>query len=502
MFGSVWIRSAEIRNFKSIEASGTVELSRVTVLIGPNNAGKSAFIHALYSLQVGSLPPSECLRAGSPGFSVTIEVDDASENPWQAVVNSDRARIEASFSSGGPQKVIIDGSHHTAQIAQQEPNAFFYPQLGKRKVVSYNREVNASYAGTVLPSWHNLVSKLQRLSNPDFPGSQEYRSACEAILGFVVTVFPSEIGQQAGRYIDRDTAIPLEQMGEGVSAVAGLLADVASAEGRCFLIEEPENDLHPAALKELLALLLRAAERNQLIVTTHSNTVLKYLGSHPETRIIKVTSNPAELPPVSRFESVANTPTGRLALLRELGYELFDFDLYDAWLIFEESSAERIVRQYFLRWYVPALVGRLRTLSAGGTGNVEPTFADFSRLFLYAHLQPTYAGRAWVLVDGDASGRNVVKRLRGRFGDTWAPSNFRSLSREDFEQYYPSRFSADVAAISLIPRGKGRQEAKSVLLATVVAWIEEDEDAAKAAFADSAQEVIGLLQEIKRAICD
>jgi hypothetical protein len=372
----------------------------------------------------------------------------------------------------------------------------------KRKVVSYNRDVNLNYARTILPSWHNLVSRLQRLSNPDFPGSQEYRSACEAILGFVVTVFPSETGQQAGRYIDRDTAIPLEQMGEGVSAVAGLLVDVASAEGRCFLIEEPENDLHPAALKELLSLLLRAAEGNQLIVTTHSNIVLRYLGSHHEARIIKVTNNAAELPPVSRFESVANTPAGRLSLLRELGYELFDYDLYDAWLIFEESSAERIVRQYFLRWYVPALVGRLRTLSAGGTGNVEPTFADFSRLFLYAHLQPTYAGRAWVLVDGDASGRNVIERLRVRFGDTWAPGNFRSLSRENFEQYYPSRFSADVAHISLIPHGKDRQEAKGALLAAVIAWIEEDEDAAKAAFADSGEEIVGLLQEIESAICD
>lgn len=496
----MWIRSAEIQNFKSIAASGAVELGRVTVLIGANNSGKSSFVQALYSFQIGSLQLADCVRAGSPGFSVVLEVGDAFDNPWQAEVNAGNARIELSF-GGGRQDVVIDGSHHTVQIAQQEPYAYFYPQLAKRKVASYNRDVNANYARTILPSWHNLVSRLQRLSNPDFPGSQEYRSACKAILGFVVTVFPSDTGQQAGRYIDKDTAIPLEHMGEGVSAVAGLLVDLASAEGRVFLIEEPENDLHPTALKQLLSLLLKAAEQNQIIVTTHSNIVLRYLGSHPDGRIIKVSSDPAELPPVSQFESVPNTPQERLGVLRELGYELFDYDLYDAWLIFEEASAERIVRQYFVRWYTPSLVGRLRTLSASGTGNVEPTFADFSRLFVYAHLQPSYANRAWVLVDGDASGRSVIDRLRKRFGGTWDSNNFRYLSADNFERYYPSRFSTEAARAAAIPHGMERQQAKCALLTAVLTWIDEDEDAAKAAFANSAGEIVELLREIEARIC-
>lgn len=496
----MWIRTAEIRNFKSIADSGPVELGRVTVLIGANNAGKSAFIQALYSFQTGSAAPTDCVRAGSPGFSVALEVADAFDNPWHAEVNAENARVELSFGSGR-QQVVIDGSHHTGQIPQQEPNAYFYPQLAKRKVASYGRNVNASYARTIVPSWHNLVSRLQRLSNPDFPGSHEYRSACEAILGFVVTVFPSEEGQQAGRYIDQYTTIPLEHMGEGVSAVAGLLVDMASAKGRVFLIEEPENDLHPAALKHLLSLFLKAAEHNQIIVTTHSNIVLRYLGSHPDARIVKVASNPADLPPLSRFESVTNTAEERLAVLRELGYELFDYDLYDAWLIFEESSAERIVRQYFVRWYTPSLVGRLRTLSAGGTGNVEPTFADFSRLFLYAHLQPSYSGRAWVLVDGDASGRSVTERLRTQFGDAWDADNFRCLSAASFEHYYPSPFSTEAARALAIPHGRPRQQAKSQLLSDVIAWIEEDEEAAKVAFAESGREIVGLLQEIQAKVC-
>ena len=41
-------------------------------------------------------------------------------------------------------------------------------------------------------------------------------------------------------------------MGEGVANIVGLLVDLCLAENKLFLIEEPENDIHPKALKGLL----------------------------------------------------------------------------------------------------------------------------------------------------------------------------------------------------------------------------------------------------------
>lgn len=49
---------------------------------------------------------------------------------------------------------------------------------------------------------------------------------------------------------------------------------------------------------------------------------------------------------------------------------------------------------------------------------MEPTFEDFRRLFLFAHLEPQYRGRAWVIVDGDDVGQEVVDALRGKY-QTW-----------------------------------------------------------------------------------
>ena len=71
----------------------------------------------------------------------------------------------------------------------------------------------------------------------------------------------------------------------------------------------------------------------------------------------------------------------RINILTKMGYELIDFLTWNAWLILEESSAERIIREYFIKWFTPKLVGKLRTISANGRDNVKPRLFDFLRLF-------------------------------------------------------------------------------------------------------------------------
>jgi hypothetical protein len=108
------------------------------------------------------------------------------------------------------------------------------------------------------PTFHRLAARLARLSNPAFPGHDRYSTACEDILGFVVTAIPSDSGQEPGVFVSRDETIPLARMGEGVPNIVGLLVDLALYERKLFLMEEIENDLHPLALKSLLRMILRA----------------------------------------------------------------------------------------------------------------------------------------------------------------------------------------------------------------------------------------------------
>jgi hypothetical protein len=57
-------------------------------------------------------------------------------------------------------------------------------------------------------------------------------------------------------------------MGEGIPHLLGLINDLCLAENKLFLIEEPENDIHPKALKRLLDLIIQKSQSNQFVIST------------------------------------------------------------------------------------------------------------------------------------------------------------------------------------------------------------------------------------------
>ncbi len=72
--------------------------------------------------------------------------------------------------------------------------------------------------------------------------------------------------------------------------------------------------------------------------------------------------------------------------MRDLGYSLADMSLGEGCLIFEESTAERLVYEWLAPWFAPGLL-RLRHLAARGNERVRPLLADFKEMFLFAHLE-------------------------------------------------------------------------------------------------------------------
>jgi predicted ATPase len=51
-------------------------------------------------------------------------------------------------------------------------------------------------------------------------------------------------------------------------------------------IEEPELGLHPDMIQELGKLLIEASSRMQIVVTTHSETLLEALSEQPEAVLV------------------------------------------------------------------------------------------------------------------------------------------------------------------------------------------------------------------------
>lgn len=82
-------------------------------------------------------------------------------------------------------------------------------------------------------------------------------------------------------------SIPATRLSDGTLRYLCLLAILCHPEPPALVcIEEPELGLHPDVMPELAKLLIEASDRTQLIVTTHSTTLVDALNDRPETIII------------------------------------------------------------------------------------------------------------------------------------------------------------------------------------------------------------------------
>jgi predicted ATPase len=497
-------RIETISNFRSIVEIGPLELDRINLFVGPNNSGKSSILQAVLALQQNFEIGPGHIRLGQTDATIRHTLAGSNFLAWGKFARGERVRVAVDIPRVGTESISISraGSQfEVSRIEGSEPNHLIVPYLSRRRPEHFSEDVRLENATNVYPGMRFLAAKLTRVAQPSHPRYQPYADACREILGVVITAVPSLNGQLPGAFVGTSDYIPLADMGAGVAQVVGLLVDLALADEKIFVVEEPENDLHPAALRALLALLAEAAKRNQFLVSTHSNLVLRQLGSQPNTRIYQVEADQyGAWPPETKVTEVAPEPEARSRLLIQLGYELRDFEFFDGWLFLEEASAEGVIRDFLIPWFTPSLAGRVRTVSTRGASRIGPTFGDFNRLVLFTHLETRYQNRAWVLIDGDEEGQRIVSSLRETYGSTWSPEHFQTLSEGCFEGYYPENFQERVEEVLGQGDRRRRQEGKKALLGEVREWIQEDPNQAKNAFAESAAEVIQVLREIETTL--
>lgn len=483
----------------------------INLFIGQNNAGKSTVLNSILLIQnPGVLSTSDISLNRSQGRielqlnGVDRYVRNHGDSPF---FNDTFNKLVFELHSNGSSSRAIHSSagqvNNFSQTRNDEPSNLIYPYLSRRKVGSYNEAVNKQATHSVMGNFTYLYAKIDRLSKPAEPAFDEYQKACNQILGFPMTTVASDNGQIAAYLIETFLNIPLTSMGEGVPNLLGLIVDLCIAENKIFLIEEPENDIHPKALKALLELIARKAETNQFFISTHSNIVTKYLGSVEEAKVFRVSMTFEEKLPYSKIEEVENNEVARRELLEELGYEFQDYDLHKAWLFLEESSAEVVVRDFLIPNFAEGLVGKIKTFSANGKDNIQPKFDDFNKLFVFLHLQPVYKNRVWVIVDDGAEEKSILDDMKEMYRKSgWDEDKFQQLSKHDFEEYYPQSFSERVSETLAIEDKQVKRRKKRELIEEVKRWWIENPDQAKEEFKKSAAEIIKILKAIEKQLSE
>jgi predicted ATPase len=495
--------SVSVSNFRSIVSTGQLDLGPITVLIGPNNSGKSSLLRAVHMVQGGGRVVDDDIRIGEAAAQVSLRLSEPYPTAVGPILRDvglssvEMLELTAMHSRGGVNSTDLHWSDDTSRgvnIPPTRPNHLTVPAFSRRKSQEYETAVRLDLANEVDITDRSLTSLVANLTGGEHGEGQRYRDLMKRVLGLEVTTFLAGDGQVPGLAVAPGRGIALTRMGEGVSSLVGIMANLASPGRRLFLIEEPENDLHPTALRALLDVLKEEAVKgHQFMVTTHNDIVLRELGALPEARIYeaRLASGQDGLP-ATTYVAVAD-PFDRETALRNLGYEQ---NVPFGWLVLEEASGETFVGDALIPLFTPKLAA-LRTVSAAGVGNLRRRVDALHSMVLFAHLA-TEDPRAWVLADGDPAGKEAIADLKQAY-KSWPPGRFRAHERENIEDFYPPRFAESVAAVRAATGWRERAALKAALVREVRTWALTTDDA-MGQLEKSAAPLIAVLRDIEAEI--
>ena len=287
------ITKVHIENFKCFKEFD-IELGPFNVLIGPNDSGKSAFVEAIRvaaSVRPGQvstlrrfphdlaavLGPS-CVWGQETDSEIGITVHVSTQDGPIAVFRI-TSKGGASFASdiAGPPD-ILEGHAQTPDWKGQmfakyigrvgyyrfAPDALRKPTTLEESM-TWRGEGFPTFLDDILREDRDAFIRLEKQFYERFPHYKKI--IIDKQKSSLVLYFRTARGEK----------LPAESVSDGVMlSLAFLAISNCPNPPRIILIEEPENGVHHASLKEIVATLRRLCEKKhvQVVMTTHSPYLL------------------------------------------------------------------------------------------------------------------------------------------------------------------------------------------------------------------------------------
>ena len=173
------------------------------------------------------------------------------------------------------------------------------------------------------PYGRNLAERLFALSKSSPDIFHQIVSATQSVLGLPSNIEPRESDDRF-YFVQSESGLQYQvhQMGvsSGTLRTLALMTAIFGESGTNLIgIEEPENNVHPTALASFAEYLLKARNRVQILVTTHSALLLDFLNEPEAVSVVRHTDQNG-----TRVIRESNPDAVRQAL-KESGFGLGEF---------------------------------------------------------------------------------------------------------------------------------------------------------------------------------
>ncbi|WP_341359589.1 AAA family ATPase [Georgenia sp. M64] len=298
------INSIAVQRFKSLEHV-TLELGdRLTVLVGPNNAGKSSLLQAIqFGVSVvQSAGMDGAARWTGEALSATLATDQLVYTPLRDIhmlakggalrqdkdkaivitVAAEDGAAEISVRRGKNKNIAVrcHGKDLGRQIQQLE-NPFSVIAPGLAGIPSYEEFKSEGIVrrAAARGDANNVFRNVLWILRNDAAGWKHFQDRLHQVFPdvHIDVTFDASSDEHLRATITRDgTVLPIDASGTGILQAAQVLAYIGVYSPRLLILDEPDAHLHPDNQRKLVRLLNEVAQDDgvQVLMSTHSRHML------------------------------------------------------------------------------------------------------------------------------------------------------------------------------------------------------------------------------------
>jgi len=374
------ITRIHIRNFKGFE-DVSVELGPITVLIGPNNSGKTTALQALALWELGlrvwnekrsgqaapekrpgvtinrrdlisipvpdtnllwrALHVRQSIQSGSGKGTQNVRIEILVEGvsggeAWQCGFEFDYANSESLYCRPirtGVERMPVPDAAREVRVAFLPPMSGLSATEDFLAPGAINVRIGEGRTAEVL---RNLCFKVAG----DEDGWQDLSSSVEELFGVRIAKpeFIAERGQITMTYSDRGIKLDLASAGRGLQQTLLLLAHTHTHPGTVLLLDEPDAHLEILRQRQIYRKLSSTAERHgtQIVAASHSEVILNEAADRDV--VVAFVGRPHRID--DRGSQVSKA-------LKSIGYEQYVQAEQTGWVLYLEGATDLAVLQAF-----------------------------------------------------------------------------------------------------------------------------------------------------------